>query len=1158
MTPCEPVRNLLFDHLYGLLDEAEAQTVREHVALCPICEAQLEQARSQQQLFARAAQVIRQVPEFQFPDERVAATEPVAMPVTPATPAVDTSAPAGRRWSWKHLMAYSLALCLLLMGGGYYGHQNNVASYEASVRAQRKKLEEIDAQFEIAKKNVATDSQRVAAAGVHMQLAGPGQVHTDAPTLYRVALRDLAGKPHAGNVQVQLVDAASQRPIYTDSFFCAGEGAFTLPGGVIGDAKAFALTVKTAGLHPTQITEKLGRAETSQRAHLVLNKSTYSVGELAFFRALVLERYSLKPPSAPIQVRFVLKDLQGRVHWQQNGATGEGGIVAGEWALTDELASGLYQFEVLASDGSLMQSAQRQIEIVRPGTPVFAQDRAGNMTQSRAGDTLKLRAMTADGNPLANKRVTAQQIYPSSAAPAGNTASSQQQLLTDSKGNLSLNLSKLESNRAVVEFQVEKEKRIVQVPVQPTQLAIDFYPEGGELIAGVPTRVYYRVRTPQGEPIDPAGRVIILSKEDVLLDSERGQGAGVFTFTPQLNESYTVRFTDPVVTIRDPFKKIGIHDQGLALRVNNSVASAGEPLEITLTREQSAERVFLLATCRGQIVAQQAVDLKPGANPLQLPLIEGCAGLVRVTVYDYSTLQPLAERLVFRNPTRRLEVVAGTDQGKLTPQAAGQKKVELEVMGLNEEGLATPFWALANVTDTRAAAEGERGLDVHFYLAGDVQSGEELDDAFVLLNDQPASRQALDLFLGTQGWRRFVPTEKTLALARVVERDAVRATNSMTFISAENAPMAKLRQQAAAQAQANIDQIWSHFKSQETTLTQDRVGAISALRLAQRDLAQQLEWPDRMLRGLGSLLSMGLLVVGAGLLLMGLIRRILSRPVSGVLSGSFLCMGLCLAMYYLTTQMPDPTETQQPAIPGWASLPRPTAANGKQSNERAEMEGPVGLFALVSPPMAASQPTPPAYDLLAQITRQAEQQNAQQMLQNGFGNNLSGGGYGGAFRGQNNADGKNQQYDDELRRRFLDAAQRRDLAGGLGGGGTGGGGQPSATVANPAPGGTKNDSKKGEQKALDEQAKEGAASAKADKAKKASFSDAAREYAFRRAATQGEGPDTVLWAPVLFAEHGQTLATFDLPAAPAQYRVQVFANTPDGRVGYFEGVLQAK
>src|SRR5262249_58424461 len=49
-----------------------------------------------------------------------------------------------------------------------------------------------------------------------------------------------------------------------------------------------------------------------------------------------------------------------------------------------------------------------------------------------------------------------------------------------------------------------------------------------------------------------------------------------------------------------------------------------------------------------------------------------------------------------------------------------------------------------------------RPMPTHSRLTREVRKPEELEHADVLLGSHPKAAQALDLLLGTQGWRRFV------------------------------------------------------------------------------------------------------------------------------------------------------------------------------------------------------------------------------------------------------------------------------------------------------------------------------------------------------------------------------------------------------------------
>src|SRR5262249_36227609 len=57
MHGCHGCQELMLEHLYDLLEEADQQALHAHLAGCPECQAALEKARAQQALLAAAARM---------------------------------------------------------------------------------------------------------------------------------------------------------------------------------------------------------------------------------------------------------------------------------------------------------------------------------------------------------------------------------------------------------------------------------------------------------------------------------------------------------------------------------------------------------------------------------------------------------------------------------------------------------------------------------------------------------------------------------------------------------------------------------------------------------------------------------------------------------------------------------------------------------------------------------------------------------------------------------------------------------------------------------------------------------------------------------------------------------------------------------------------
>ncbi len=87
------------------------------------------------------------------------------------------------------------------------------------------------------------------------------------------------------------------------------------------------------------------------------------------------------------------------------------------------------------------------------------------------------------------------------------------------------------------------------------------------------------------------------------------------------------------------------------------------------------------------------------------------------------------------------------------------EKVELTVESRDEKEQPKPavLWAcVVNQSVLTMADERPNAACPHtFLLSGEVQKGEDMEHADFLLTQHPKAAEALDLVLGTQGWRRF-------------------------------------------------------------------------------------------------------------------------------------------------------------------------------------------------------------------------------------------------------------------------------------------------------------------------------------------------------------------------------------------------------------------
>jgi hypothetical protein len=322
------------------------------------------------------------------------------------------------------------------------------------------------------------------------------------------------------------------------------------------------------------------------------------------------------------------------------------------------------------------------------------------------------------------------------------------------------------------------------IPLVLNKLQVEFFPEGGDLVAGLPNRVYFQVRTPLGKPADLRGRLLedgkplpieVATLNDV---NEPGvnQGLGRFTFTPKFQHGYELQVDSPV-GIRERFPLPPPREEGVVLTVPEGVVDAAKSLPITV-RSTPARPLLVGLYCRGQLL--DSVEIDKGQTEATLRPVRGAGGVYRVTVFEEQpdegprrNLKPVAERLVYRRPADPLIVNLRPDRPSYVP---GQK-VNVDVETLSDRETPAPAIVLLRVVDRSvlnlADDKTHRGMPAHFLLASEVRRPEDLEYADFLLGPQPKAALALDLLLGTQGWRRFTEQGPGPASPSAPDRDRI-------------------------------------------------------------------------------------------------------------------------------------------------------------------------------------------------------------------------------------------------------------------------------------------------------------------------------------------------------------------------------------------------
>lgn len=275
---------------------------------------------------------------------------------------------------------------------------------------------------------------------------------------------------------------------------------------------------------------------------------------------------------------------------------------------------------------------------------------------------------------------------------------------------------------------------------------IRFFPEGGNLVTGITSRIACKVQGVDGKGIGYKGLIVDEKNDSITGFQSYRFGMGSFDFTPITGHRYKAIIKTGSATYTRDLPEI--FDRGYAMRLQ---ANGNATINITAqTNLSDTGTLLLLLHTRQSLKKVWQGKLQQGKAVFTVdPALLG-EGISHFTLFN-SAGQPLCERLYFTYPKQKLSIDIKGVQPAYNTRSGVDMLVETTMQNRKENNtdLSIAVYRLDELQQP-----DESNIQTFFWLQSDLRGTIE-SPAFYFTGSREETLPAMDNLMLTHGWRRF-------------------------------------------------------------------------------------------------------------------------------------------------------------------------------------------------------------------------------------------------------------------------------------------------------------------------------------------------------------------------------------------------------------------